>query len=241
MIVRPDGSSVLLITQPDHAALAAGLMARWTTRGLIDHERRDSILHAIAEHDNGWREVDASPIVDEHGALLDFVTAPIAVRQAIWPRGARRLAADPIAAALVAEHALYIYRRFHGDPAWTAFFSDMQAIRDEFAAGADLPAADLARDYFFVRMADLMSLAFCAGWTEPQELDDTIVRLVDGQTLVVQPDPFEGTTIEFEVAARRLPTAPFASADAAADAFRNAPVEALTGRLRGQGTRRLGG
>lgn len=233
MIVRDDGTSLLLIAQPDHAALAGRLMDRWTTRGLLENERRDSILHAIAEHDNGWREVDQAPLIDGDGAILDFVTAPIDVRQAIWPRGARRLAADPIAAALVAEHAIYIYRRFRDDRAWTGFFADMELIRDEFAAGAELSAEDLARDYFFVRIADLMSLAFCAGWTETQELDDYTIQLVDPGTLVVHPDPFDGAAISFQVAARRLPSRTFASADDAARAFRDAPVEIVEGQVSG--------
>jgi hypothetical protein len=232
VIVRPDGSSVVLITQPDHAALARRMMSRFVGRGFADAERRDSILHAVAEHDNGWREVDAAPIVGGDGRLLDFVTAPAEVRQAIWPRGARRLEADPIAAALVAEHALYIYRRFRGDPAWAAFFTEMELIRDEFAAGADLAADELARDYFFVRIADLMSLVFCADWTEPQDLEDHVVWL-DRGTLVVRPDPFGGAAIALDVPARRLPAASFASAADAARAFRAAAVVTISGTARG--------
>ena len=209
-------------------------MERWTTRGLAEHERRDSILHAIREHDNGWRDVDAAPMVGPGGELLDFVSAPIDVRQAIWPRGARRLAADPIAAALVAEHALYIYRRFLDDAAWSEFFREMALIRDEFAAGADLAADDLVRDYFFLRIADLASLAFCAGWTEAQQLEDHTLRLVDDTTIVIHPDPFEGASMSFEVPARRLPASAFASVEQAARAFHQAPVGTIAGTARGR-------
>jgi hypothetical protein len=207
-------------------------MSPFTSRGFATTERRDSILHAIEEHDNGWREVDASPLVDEDGRLLDFVSAPAAVRQAIWPRGAKRLAADPIAAALVAHHAVIIYARFRGDRAWAGFFGDMERIRDRFLAEADLGAHALARDYFFVRIADLMSLAFCTGLREPQTIEDHVIRLV-GDTLIVTPDPFAGATVPIEVPARRLHAAVFASREEAVRAFDEAAPVTITGTARG--------
>jgi hypothetical protein len=221
-----------LIAQPDHAALSGRVMELWVTRGLPGHERRDSILHAVYEHDNGWREVDAAPLVGADGRLLDFVTAPIEVRQGIWPRGARRLAADPIAAALVAEHAIYIYRRFQGDPAWREFFTEMALLRTEFAAGAGLSLDDLARDYFFLRAADLISLVFCAGWTEPQQIGDCLIRL-DAGDVVVTPDPFEGRAVPLEVPARALPNRPFRSPAEAESLFRTAGMTGVIGTVRG--------
>jgi hypothetical protein len=232
MIIQPHLGDLLLITQPDHAALARRIMAHWVSRGFEDHERRDSLLHAIEEHDNGWREIDTAPLVDANGVLLDFIHAPVEIRQGIWPRGVRRLAADPVAAALVAEHALYVYRRYAGDPAWRDFFTEMEILRDEFTAGAGLAPEDIARDYFFLRAADLLSLVFCNGWTEPQDIDDYVVRL-DGDTLVVTPDPFAGASIAFEVMARRLPNRPYSSMEDAAASFLAGPVVPLAGRVRG--------
>ena len=63
---------------------------------LASRPRRDAILHAIAEHDNGWAEGDAAPSVNPAtGQIFDFISAPIAVRQGVWPRGVARLAGDP--------------------------------------------------------------------------------------------------------------------------------------------------
>ena len=117
MIVRVNGSSQLLITQPDHAALAALVMRQWRAGGLLQAPRLSSILLAVEQHDNGWREVDAAPLVDGGtGRVLDFIGAPDEVRRAVWPRGVDRLAATPYAAALVAQHALHIYRRYRDNP-----------------------------------------------------------------------------------------------------------------------------
>ena len=60
MIIRRKGTTPLLITQPDHAQLAATIMERWQEDGFPDSPRRAAILLAIREHDNGWREVDAA-------------------------------------------------------------------------------------------------------------------------------------------------------------------------------------
>ena len=91
MIVRTNPDHLLLITQPDHAALSAVIMARWRGDGLPSHPRREALLLATAEHDAGWAEVDAAPVVDlTSGRLLDFVQAPDAVRQEVWPRSIER-------------------------------------------------------------------------------------------------------------------------------------------------------
>src|SRR5207244_8609773 len=86
--------------------------------------------HAIAEHDNGWAEADAAPTVNpENGRIADFVTAPLAVRHAVWPRGIAQLAEDPWAAALVAQHAITVYDRFRSGAAWASFFAELEAAR----------------------------------------------------------------------------------------------------------------
>jgi uncharacterized protein DUF3891 len=224
MIVRLNGSSQLLITQPDHAALAALVMRQWRADGLLQTPRLPSILLAVEEHDNGWREVDAAPLVDPAtGRVLDFIGAPDEIRRAVWPRGVDRLAATPYAAALVAQHALHIYRRYRDNPGWAPFFTEMETRRDRHLA-APLTLEDLAREYFFLRIGDLVSLTFCNGWTDCQ-LDDSgsgyAIRL-DGTRLTITPDPFEGRDVPLEVTARELPNRPFHSAAEARDAFSSA-------------------
>ena len=58
MIVRTGPDHLLLITQPDHAALSAAIMGRWRRDGLPAHPRREWLLLATREHDAGWAEVD---------------------------------------------------------------------------------------------------------------------------------------------------------------------------------------
>lgn len=242
MIIRPDGFSLLLITQPDHAALAGRLMRAWRSDGLIDSARRPQILVAIEEHDNGWRDVDEAPLVDAStGRLLDFVEAPAAVRQGLWPQGVARLSRTPYAAALVAQHAVSVYGRYRSDHGWSAFFREMEDARDRCLRAAEpvTPAPvtpeQLAEDYRFVRLGDLASLTFCNGWTEPQadaagyttRLENA--HLLDEARLIVTPDPFGGREVPFAITARRLPARAYESSSDARTAFRAAPTVALTG------------
>jgi hypothetical protein len=201
MIVRVETDSYLLITQPTHAALARRIMAASSV--LLGHPRRDDILLAIGEHDSGWLEEDAAPTVDaSSGAIVDFISAPLGTRQA-WPgRGVSRLAStSPYAAALVAEHGLTVYARLRSEPAWLQYFADLEARRAALLDAAGTTVETLQDDYGWVRVADLMSLAFC---TEdgPQTFRQwTVAR--HGDAVRVEP-PTLGIDTGIQVVATRI-------------------------------------
>ena len=228
MIVRAHDDGWLLITQPAHAALAGRIMREWQEPALRQSIRRDTILLAVAGHDNGWADTDAAPVLDASGRVLDFVALPAAMRQEVWPRGVDRLARVPYAAALVAQHAVHVYGRFRGDPAWTAFFAGMERARDEeLRHAAPATIDDLLADYQFVRTGDLMSLAFCNNWRDPQQ--DGFGRTIhyDGSRMTVSPDPFEGRTLEIQITGRYLESIMFPTAAAAKEALDGAPLKTI--------------
>lgn len=211
MIVRPAINGLQLITQPDHAQLSGRIIEHAVA--LRGHPRRDAILLAVAEHDNGWAEEDAAPIVNPAtGFPADFITVPVAVRHRVWSRAIQRLARHPWSAALVAEHALIIYDRFRVEDGWTLFFSGLEASRDQMIRASGLTSTELMSDYVFVRLGDLISLLFCMGVLQPQHIGDWSVH-VTGDRVVVAPDPFGGRSIPIEVTAREIPDRIFESDD----------------------------
>ena len=234
MILRPAGPDQLLITQPDHAALAARIMEHWRADGLPQSPRRAAILRAIEQHDNGWDEIDVAPIVDSAtGRILDFINVPDDVKRGIWPRGVERLEDTPYAAALVAQHALHIYRRYRDDSEWRPFFVTMEDLRDRYLAIAPGATLDeLVRDYLFVRVGDLASLTFCNAWTEVQTEVTGYTIALTGDRLLIAPDPFEGKQIAFEIPTRSLPDRPYTEWDAALS-FRRRPSVGLKGAVSG--------
>jgi hypothetical protein len=232
VIVRAFADRIQLITQPDHAHLARRVMERCVP--LSTRSRRDAILHAIGEHDNGWTEEDAAPSVNlATGQIFDFVSAPIGVRQGVWPRGVARLADDPWAAALVAQHAMTVYDRFRSDNEWAPFFAGMEVLRDEKMSASGLSLDELLTDYAYVRLADLISLTFCANWTDEQRFGAWTVNRV-GARVIVRPDPFGGQEVPIEVDARELPDRTFRSDAELREALSQATVTRLRGVVTGQ-------
>ena len=225
MIIRSSDSALVLITQPDHAALAGRIMRQWEADGLQQSPRRADILAAVDLHDNGWHEVDSSPAVDPStGDLLDFVTVPHDVRTGVWPRGVGRLSDRPYTAALVANHAVFVYDRYRADAQWQPFFAEMTDLRDRHLAASGASLDDLHHDYRCLRLGDLLSLTFCNAWPEPQA-DAFGYRIrFDGTRLTVSPDPFGGHEIPLEITARTLPKRRYESAEDAAREWDAAPL-----------------
>lgn len=233
MIIRADGNSLLFITQPDHARLAAEAIAHWQLDGFAEHPRRSRILRATEQHDNGWIEEDEATHVDSEGVPLDFVAVPAPVRQQIWPRAvARMMPEDPYAAALIAQHAIAVYSASRNDRGWDAFFEGLSVKRDALLAESGIGRADFDNDYKFVNAADRLSLAFCTGWTKLLESYGRQITL-NGSVVEVAPDPFAGARVPLTVRARRLPQRRYRSSDDLRAALHGAPVEVLHGEAVG--------
>ena len=231
MIVRPVHNALQLITQPDHAHLAARIIEH--ARPLAMHPRRDAILLAVAEHDNGWTEEDADPILNPAtGFVADFVNVPLAIRHRVWPRAIQRLEEHPWTAALVAEHAVVVYDRFRSEPEWDPFFSGMESARDRMLQASGLPFETLVADYEFLRLADLISLVFCMSSTLPQHFARWSVQLV-GDRVNVTPNPFGKGTLPIQVDARAIRNTPFQSDDELRAALRDAATVVVAGTVSG--------
>jgi hypothetical protein len=232
MIVRRDPAALVLITQPDHARLAADIMN--SCAGLAAHPRRATILLAIAEHDTGWAVEDAAPRVNAAtGEVFDFIAAPFSVRQGVWPRCVDLIAPrDPYAGALIAQHAITVYDRMRTHPEWMGFFDDMAVRRDALLQRVDAPLAQLVDDYAFVRLADLISLTFCTQSTDLSQFGAWRVAR-DGDDVVIDPDIFDGACVPVAVSARRIENRRWSSDAELQAATRDAEIAILRGMVRG--------
>jgi hypothetical protein len=233
MIIRPHGDSLLFITQPDHARLAADLLAHWTADDFATHPRREALLLAAREHDNGWREVDDAPVFSSStGMALDFIGVADEIKQSVWPRAIERVGqTSAYAAALVAQHAISVYDSNRPKPSWTAFFTDMESRRDQQLDGTIHSAQELADDYRFLNVVDLLSLAFCNAWTDERERYGCRVRYAD-ESIDVSPGLFDNP-VAVRIRARRMPARRFASSADLRAAFDDTPPELVEGYARG--------
>jgi hypothetical protein len=212
MIVYDEGETLLLITQPDHAHFTGELLSLWRADGLPEHPRRAELLFAGREHDNGWREEDAAPrwnAAEERPH--DFLSMPRAERIALWERGTARFAGShPYAALLITRHAQNLYRdRRHGPDAalWQDFFAYLDELERGLFEATGAGEAEVAADYRFLDLGDLVSLVTCNRWTEPFTRHDWQGSFADG-TLHLDPLPLAGATA-FAIPCRRIPKRPY--------------------------------
>jgi hypothetical protein len=227
MLVFDEGDSYRLVTQPDHARFAGELVSLWREDGLPRHPRRDDLLFAVREHDNGWREADAAPRWNAaSGRPHDFTSVPEEVRLEVWRRGTERFAAErPYSALLITLHGLALAAASGGpadeaaDEPVAALVAELEERADELARAAGVERAEAAADYPFLAFADAASLAVCNRWSDPVEGPAPAAAgsrprrrgaVLRGrfepatETLYLDPFPLAGAT-RFEVPARRIP------------------------------------
>ncbi|MGH7490990.1 MAG: DUF3891 family protein [bacterium] len=235
MIIRHFASSLQLISQLQHAALAARIMRHWQPDHFPESPRKASILNAIAQHDHGYTEIDEALVVDEAtGQLLDFMEISDALKRDTSLRGIERLASDPYAAALVAQHRLHVYRRYTEHPEWSAFFTHVMSARDaHLRTAGSVSLEELLRDYAFVRAGDLASLTFCNNWSEVDSDSCGYSMRLMGTSLIIIPDPFGGRTFEIKIDACEIAHQSFSSAADARRVAASAPIVTLRGFVSG--------
>ncbi len=212
MIVAPVDGRLLVITQNDHAHFAGELLALWRSDGLPEHPRRQSLLFAAREHDNGWAEIDSAPMCHPRsGRPLDFIAVSRDTRWDVWRRGTRRyVERDPYAALLIVRHAVHLHRSQSQDSEWAAVFAEWHELEAELTAAAGGAEADVEQDYRWIELTDLLSLAVCNRWTRELELHGFRGALQGSDsdaltgTLALDPLPLAGVTT-FRIACRLIP------------------------------------
>jgi|GEM_PF-661679 len=173
-----------IVTQPDHARLAFELLRLWHRPELANHPRREEILFAAREHDNGWRELDAAPLWNAAedragddaegvgGRPHDFRSMPARHRIDLWLRGTERFSENrPYASLLITLHALALNQRGEEDgnePAiserWDEMIGRLEERRDDLLEETGAKLDQALDDYRFVRFADTASLTALAAW-----------------------------------------------------------------------------
>jgi hypothetical protein len=202
VIVVDAGDRLRLVTQCDHAHLAAEMLSLWRPlAGLAD---REILLRATRRHDDGWQGVDAAPPVDEAGRPHDFLSLPWSLRLEIWDRGTAAFDAEPEVALLIAEHALALHRDRgeHQDPDDPArrLVELVESRRQALLERLGPRAGTIRALYPWLRCADLLSLAVTNHWRRelecslPEQERPLRARLDDG-VLLLDPFPFAGSTV----------------------------------------------
>ncbi len=228
MIVLPDGDGLVLFGQEPHAQLAGELAARLPA----GRWEGSALVAAARVHDNGWREADLHPTIDQDGRPHTFYRVPPDVYVAIWRRGiARAAAADALVGLLVGLHGA---RFFGSNP-----HEQVRALHDEERARQDLVLAELGLGTSWqalptplqsvsdwIAFVDQLSLLICGEFdTADRDLDGTSYRAVrSGDVITLDPWPFGDAGGSVEITGRSLPRGSYPSRGALQEALAEAPA-----------------
>lgn len=215
MVVSRFDDSIRLITQGDHAALAARLLSLWLHHGVAEHPRRAELLEATRDHDLGWQGADAAPALDPSGQPYSVFDLPSPHRLEIWSETLDRVQDRGWVGVLVREHTrrLMIHHALT-TPDWADLQSRLaehQAAALETAAGATgrplrLLETELSEDADLLQTADTLSLLACGAPSARPSRHVTVQNTTRG--LELTPFPLIGPTT-VRVPARHIPNRPY--------------------------------
>lgn len=234
----------LLISQVDHARLAARVAEVWGHAPFATLTPRDEVLAGIEHHDDGWAAWERSPKVDPRsGRPLDFTEVTIDDWLPIWQSSIDAAAQfGPLPGCMVAGHFTALLHRFSSRwnqvPAYTQLATSFRARQENATAtwlrqwcvmhGAvpDQAEKTAARSITELQWFDWLSLWLCCGERSAAVKFDTPSGPL---TITPQPDrhmlldPWPLTVPQFEVSApgRQVAARPYLSADELAQAPAN--------------------
>jgi hypothetical protein len=225
MIVRETNNSWLLISQVEHARIAAEVAASWRLPeplGLFRHE----FLFAVEHHDDGWREWEQAPTIDDDGEPRDFMEMAMPVAAGIWTAsievGAK---SSPWCGLWISRHFCYLAElalEHRDDPADR--LAAQQFLKEQLAAQRRWRADVDAHDVTAIELAGLHALQFfdrvslwlcCAERTEEQMFPDpaggtTHWTPESAMTIQVSGDGFTGDELSLSVPAVAIEQRPYA-------------------------------
>ncbi len=180
-----------LVSQPDHSRIAGYFAAHWGNSAfaspgsfaaptpVADPERlRAETVLAIAEHDNGWWEWEATPDLSADDGLPAGLGEVLKDQQAgmdRWRMGLRRFPRNPMVNLLISSHAYALYAaraQAHADQAFNHPLFWKGAPEKLYPGAAEAPLAF---------MADLAKLQ--QGWIDELRRDPATAAWLDPATL----------------------------------------------------------
>lgn len=182
MIRRDAPDAWLLISQVEHARIAAEIAEAWGNDQTPSLPRRDEFVAAVRHHDHGWSEWEAAPTRNPAtGRPRDFLEMPMPDATAIWTRSIDACAnLSPWCGLWVSRHFGRLAEQAHqhraddGDREAAATFLQQQRGRQtdwrRGLTGRHTPELEEA-GFQWLRFFDLFSLWLCcAERTGPETL-----------------------------------------------------------------------
>jgi hypothetical protein len=203
-----------LVTHPDHARLAGAFAESWGNERFLAPEPRAHVLKAVARHDDGWTQRDATPQITGQGKPSAFSVELVGKYSAfeeidlrdylaVRDRALRLIAEeDPYAAILISMHT-YSLLSEHADrstiapaelPVLDQFLEQQKAFQrrlfERISADSTLlpeqkTEAAIVDHFRLLQATDNLSLLACVDFRQPANLLHAL-PLRDGSRCRVQ-------------------------------------------------------
>jgi hypothetical protein len=180
----------LLITHPDHAALAGKFADAWGNQQFAAPDLFEHVRRAVYHHDDGWIKRDAEPGLTPAGIPEAFTRALVGAYSAfeeidlpsyLKVRGAATAevaAQDPIAGIIVSMHTVNLLTeqadvstiKPEHRPAHAEFVAQQRAWQAAETTRHGVDPAALQRGFEFLQACDNFSLIACSGFGEARPL-----------------------------------------------------------------------
>ncbi|GGK76781.1 DUF3891 family protein [Rufibacter glacialis] len=233
MIVNPHEKGWEIIFQQAHALLAAEIGFVWQP------EKRPlyfmQTLAAIAQHDDGQRDLSDGYALTPAGAPANFTQVPFNLEQAQQVmkeasfQGRWR-------SLLTSMHLSFLYEELRGQKKlWDAFLDEQLSWQKKWRQGLKLTKPQAQYAYDFMQWCDRFSLILCRNELPemeraleisngPDQIRYEVTQLKAGPVRV-SPWPFQDQEVTLTVEARYLTQLQFKSDQALTQALAQAPIQ----------------
>ena len=103
MLISSRADGLRIVTQVEHARVAGAMAALWGNEDFPASVETDSLTIAATRHDDGWRELDAAPLVNaEEGRPAQFLEVPLTDTAGPYGNGVDAIYDDDVRAGVLA-------------------------------------------------------------------------------------------------------------------------------------------
>jgi hypothetical protein len=255
MIVLKRDNVLVLVHQPEHAAMAAAIAQAWRPPTMLPADIWERFLDAVRCHDDGWLAAEKRPTLADDRRPFDFKQIPSDQHITIWRRSVDLASQrDAYTCLLVAHHARHLYTTTSvgndDNPAAAQGFINELAVRivrcteplelgDAQEQAAISPrCVNAARR--LLTMFDWLSLSLLGALPMPENTEPlafgegearlTITPTSDGATL--SPWPFLTESVRVECPATLVADRAYDSSTALLESMRHSRPQTLAFTLR---------
>ncbi|WP_181305159.1 DUF3891 family protein [Rufibacter sp. XAAS-G3-1] len=232
MIVNPHEKGWEIIYQQAHALLAAEIGFAWQTEKRPLHFLQT--LAAIAQHDDGQRDLTGRYALTPAGAPANFTQLPFCLEQAQQVMQEARFQGR-WRSLLTSMHLSFLYEELRGQKKlWDDFLDEQLASQKKWRHGLKIKKAQAQYAYDFMQWCDRFSLILCRNELPemeraleisngPDQIRYEATQLKTG-TVRVSPWPFQEKQVALSVEARCLTQLQFSSDQELSSALEQAPI-----------------